>query len=90
MIVIWQECASFRTSQKLADQIRTIIKKGWFSDHDILEIHQETNNWKDSNTTSDTPSMDKQEQFKRNEPPTSENRNTTQPNDTQLNNTEKH
>ena len=32
MIDIWQECASFQTtSQRLPDQVRTIIKKGWFS-----------------------------------------------------------
>ena len=43
MIEIWQECASFQTtSQSLADQVRTIIKKGWFSDLEILEIHQKT------------------------------------------------
>ena len=29
MIEIWQECSSFQTtSQRLADQVRTIIKKG--------------------------------------------------------------
>ena len=32
---------------------------------------------------SDTPSIDKQEKSNRNEPPTSENRNTTQPNNTE-------
>ena len=32
MISIWQECTKFQTtSQKLADQVRTIIKV-WFSD----------------------------------------------------------
>ena len=43
MIEIWQECASFQTtSQRLSDYIsvRTIIKKSWFSDLEILEIHQ--------------------------------------------------
>ena len=44
MIEIWQECANFeRTSQRLADQVRTIIKKASFSDLEILEIHQKTN-----------------------------------------------
>ena len=40
------------------------------------------NNEQDSNTISDTPSIDKQEQSYRNEQPTSDNRNTTQPDDT--------
>ena len=41
MIEIWEEYARFKTtSQGLADQARTIIKKGWFSDLEILEIHQ--------------------------------------------------
>ena len=81
MIEIWQECESFlTTSQRLADQVRTIIKKDWFSG---LEIHQKTNNEQDSNTISDTPSINKQEQSNRNEPATSENRNTAQPNNTQ-------
>ena len=45
MIEIWQECAKFQTtSQRLADQVRTIIKKGWFSDLEILEIHQKHTN----------------------------------------------
>ena len=45
MMGIWQECAKFQTtSQRLADQVRTIIKKGWFSDLELLEIHQKTHN----------------------------------------------
>ena len=40
MIEIWQECASFQTtSQRLVDKVRTMIKKGWFSDLEILELH---------------------------------------------------
>ena len=43
MIEIWQECANFHTTrQRLANQVRTIIKKGWFSDLEMLEIHQKT------------------------------------------------
>ena len=43
MIEIWKECASFQTtSQILADQVRTIMKKGWFSDLEICDIHQKT------------------------------------------------
>ena len=41
MIEIWQECSTFlTTSQKLVDQVRTITKKGWFSDLELLEIHK--------------------------------------------------
>ena len=60
VIEIWQECASFQTSQRLADQVRTIIKKCWFSDLEILEIHQNMNNEQDSNTVPDTSSINKQ------------------------------
>ena len=88
MIEIWQECASFQTtSQTIADQVRTIIKKGWFYDLAILEIHQKINNEQDSNTVTDISRI-KQKQPNRNEPPTSENRNATQPNYAQPDNTE--
>ena len=81
MIEIWPECARFQTtSQTLADQVRTIIKKGWFSDLEIPEIYQKINNEQDSNTISDTPSINKQKQPNRNESPNSENRNNAQPN----------
>ena len=44
MMDIWEECACFTTtSQILADQSRIIIKKGWFSDLEILEIYQQIN-----------------------------------------------
>ena len=87
MIEIWQECASFQTiSQRLADQVRTIIKEGWFSDLEILEIYQKINNEQDSNTVSDTSRINKEKQPNRNEPPTSENGNATQPNNAQPNN----
>ena len=37
---IWQELSIFQTtSQRLADQVRTIMKKGWFSELEIIEIH---------------------------------------------------
>ena len=43
-IEIWKENARFQpTCQRLADQIRTITKKGWFSDHKIWEIYQQIN-----------------------------------------------
>ena len=36
MIEIWQESASFQTtSQRLADQVRTILNKVWFSGLEI-------------------------------------------------------
>ena len=54
-----------------------------FYDVEILEIHQKIDNEHDSNTISDTPCIDKQNQSNRNEPPTSENRNAIQPNNTE-------
>ena len=42
MIEIWTEFARFKaTNQSLADKVRTITKNGWFSDLEILEIHQQ-------------------------------------------------
>ena len=64
-------------------------KKGWFSDLEILEIHQKINNEQDTNTISDTPIIDKQEQSNRNKLPISENRNTTHPNSTEQTLTQK-
>ena len=62
MIEIWQECAKFQTtSQRLVDQVRTIIKKGWFSDLEILKIHQKTHK-QNYNPVSDTTSGVKQKQ----------------------------
>ena len=79
---IWQECIKFQTtSQRLANQVRTIIKKGWFSDLEILEIHQKTHK-QNYNTVSDTSSGVKQKQSNEKEQPTSENENTTLPKDT--------
>ena len=78
MIEIWQECAKFQTT---ADQVRTIIKKGWFSDLEILEIHQKTHK-QNYNTVPDSSSGVKQKQSNEKELPTSKNENTTLPNDT--------
>ena len=80
MIEIWQECTSFQTSQRLADQVRTIIKKSWFSDLEILEIHQKINNEQDNNTVPDTSRINKQKQTHQNKLPTLVNGNATQPN----------
>ena len=86
MMEIWQELSIFQTtSQRLADQIRTIMKKGWFSELEIIEIHQEINDQERRNTLSDTPNINKQKQPIQNEP-TSENGNPTQQNPTQQNN----
>ena len=53
-------CSSFQTtSQRVAYQIRTIIKKGWFSDLKILEIHQKINNEKNDNTVPETSRINK-------------------------------
>ena len=61
MIEIWQELVKFQTtSQRLADQVRTIIKGG-VSDLEILEIHQKTRK-QNYNTVSDTSSVVKQKQ----------------------------
>ena len=62
-----------------------MIKKGWFSDLEILEIHQKTLK-QNSNTIPDTSRGVKQKQSNEKELPTSENENTTLPNDTLLSN----
>ena len=78
IIEIWHECTSFQTtSQRLADQVRTIMRKGWFSDLKILEIHQKIDNEHDSNTVPGTLNINKQKQPNRYKPPTSEKGNTT-------------
>ena len=39
---IWTGFGRFKTTnQRLADQVRTVTKNGWFSDLEILEIHQQ-------------------------------------------------
>ena len=90
MMEISQEHSNFlTTSQRLADQVRTMIKKGWFSDLEILEIHQKINDQQGSNKTlPGTSNINKQTQPIRNEPPTSENGNLNQPNRVQQNNPE--
>ena len=87
---IRQELSNFQTtSQRLTDQIRTIMKKGWFSELEIIEIHQKINDQERSNNTlPGTSNINKQKQPIQNEPPTSENGNPTQPNTTQQNNPE--
>ena len=87
MTEIWQECVSFQTtSQRLGDQVRMIIKKGWFSDLDILEIHQIINNEQDNNTLLDTLRIIKQKQPNKNKLQTSENGNASRHNNAQPNN----
>ena len=77
-----------KNNQKLADQIRTIIKKCWLSDLEIIEIHQKINNQQGNNTVPESSNINKQKQPNRNEPSSSENRNSTQPNNAQPNNPE--
>ena len=86
MVEIWQELSNFQTtSQRLADQVRTIIKKGWFSDLEIIEIHQKIKDQQSSNNTlSGTSNINEQKQPIRKEPATLENKNSTQPNTAQL------
>ena len=82
MIDIWQECAKFQTtSQMIADQVRTIIKKGRFSDHELLEIPQKTHK-QNYNTEPDMSSGVNQKQANEKELHTSESDNTNLPNDT--------
>ena len=64
---------------KLADQVRTIIKKGWFSDLEILEIYPKIP--KKYNTIPVTSSDANQRQHTINELPTLENKNATLPSD---------
>ena len=52
----------------------------------MIEIYQKINNQQGNNTVPDTSNINKQKQSNRNEPLTSENRNSTQPNTAQPNN----
>ena len=62
------------------------MKKGWFSDLEIIEIHQKINDQQSSNNTlPGTSNINKQKQPIRKESPTSENENSTQPNTPQPN-----
>ena len=88
MMEIWQERSTFQaTRQRLADQVRTIMKKGWFSDLELLEIHQKTLK-QNTNTVPDTPTGVTQKQSNKKEPQTSANENITLRNDTLPNNQE--
>ena len=46
MVEILKEFAEFNTSQRLADQVRLILKKGWYSDLEIQEIFWQVNSEK--------------------------------------------
>ena len=82
MIAIWQECAKFQTTiQRLADQVITIIKKGWFSDYELLKNPSKTYK-QNYNTVPDTSSGVKRKQSNEKELQPSANENTTLPNDT--------
>ena len=74
---------NFRTtSQRLVDQVRTIIKKSWASDLELLEIHLKTHT-ENYNTVPDKSCGVKQKQSNEKELQTSANETTTLPNDTQ-------
>ena len=77
MLEIWQECSNFQTTYWSRQKI---IKKGWFSGLEIIEIHQKIKNQQGNNTVADTSNINKQKQPNRNEPPTWENGNSAQPN----------
>ena len=63
MLEIWQERSTFQTtSQRLADQARTIIKKDWFSDLELLEIHKKKTLKQNYNAVPDIPNGAKQTQ----------------------------
>ena len=82
MIEIRQKCASFQiTSQSLGDYVSRIIRKGWFSDLEMLEIYQKTQ--KQDNTIPDTSNGANQKQHTRYELSTFENENATPPNNSQ-------
>ena len=90
MIEIWQECARFqKTRQRLTQQIRTIRKKGWVSNLEILEIHQKISNEQNCNKIPNTFGINKEKHPNRNELPNSEKGNTAQPNNAQPNDREK-
>ena len=40
---IWRKSAKFNTRQRLADQVKLILKKGWLSDQEILKICEQEN-----------------------------------------------
>ena len=87
MIEILQEYACFQTtSQRLADEVRTILRKGWFSDLEIIEIHQKINYQLGSNAVSGTTRVVKLKQPKRKELPSLENGKATLPNNAQPSN----
>ena len=86
MFEIWQDCSTFQTaSQRSADQVWTITKKGWFSDIELLEIHKKTLN-QNYNAVPDTPCGVKQKQSNEKEQQISANENTTLPDNTLPNN----
>ena len=42
MIEIWEAAANFNTrNQRLEDHIKMILKKGWFSDFEMMEINRQ-------------------------------------------------
>ena len=83
--MIWQELSNFQTtSQRLAHQVRTIMKKSRFSELEMIEIHKKINDQERRNThqiSINKNSSSKMNQIRKMETP-------TQPNTTQQNNLE--
>ena len=76
------------TTQRLADEDKTIIKKGWFHDFDILEISKWTSSNRESKTQDpniiiDTTKTEIRKHSHRNEPKSDVSRNTTYSNQTE-------
>ena len=71
------------TRSQIPSQVMMIIKKRWFFDFEILEIHQKIN-WEsrqqEPKTITDSPITERQNQSNRNELQCKNNRNTTHPN----------
>ena len=51
-----------------------MIKKVWFSDLKLVDVHRKTNTEQGNKTISDTLIIDIEEKSNQNEPPTSENK----------------
>ena len=80
---IWVEFSRFKTTkQRLADQVRKIIKKGWFSGLKILEIYRETYQ-PVPNTVIEMLNTEKPETSNQIQTLDNSNRTTTHPNTTQ-------
>ena len=67
MIEIWSKSARFNTNKKFPDQTSMILKRGWFSDVEILEIYRHVDRKVDQQDT--TIQTETQETLNWNETP---------------------